>query len=263
MKVCLIQNKPINDKLVNFFNLEKMIPDESFDLLMFPECFNSLYGIEYFEKNAEEIKKNNLTFDFLEKISLKYNKSVVIAGSIPEKYNNKYYNTCTIWKEGKIIDKYRKINLFDNNIPEASFKESKVLSPGKEPCIVETSFGKIGIGICFDIRFNNISNFYAKNKCKIICYPASFTEFTGDLHWELLNRSRAIDSRTYILSCATALNQSNNFKSYGNSIIVSPWGKVLNRLDNNEGIIIQNIDLDEVKNINKQIPVDQNKFNFI
>jgi len=137
------------------------------------------------------------------------------------------------------------------------------LSPGDTPCIIETSFGKIGIGICFDIRFNNISNYYSKNNCKIICYPANFTEYTGKLHWELLNRSRAIDSHTFILSCATAKNDDSKFKSYGNSIVVSPWGQIINNLDNKEGYIIEDLDLNQVNEINLQLPVDQNKLNYI
>lgn len=263
MKICLIQNKPIDDKISNLKKLESLIPDEYFDLLMFPECFNSIYGIDYFKKNAEEIKPNNITYDFLKKLSLKYKKVFIIAGSYPEKNNNKFYNTCTIWNDGKLINKYRKINLFDNNIPNASFQESKILSPGDTPCIIETSFGKIGIGICFDIRFNNISNYYSKNNCKIICYPANFTEYTGKLHWELLNRSRAIDSHTFILSCATAKNDDSKFKSYGNSIVVSPWGQIINNLDNKEGYIIEDLDLNQVNEINLQLPVDQNKLNYI
>jgi len=259
MKICLIQNKPTEDKIYNFEKIEALIPNQKFDLLVLPECFNSPYGIEFFKSNAEEIKPNNLTFDFLKKMSCKYKNSYLIGGSYPELDSNKIYNTCTIWKNGNLISKYRKINLFDNNIPNAAFKESKVLSPGNKPCIIKTDKFNLGIGICFDMRFNQLSNFYAKNKCKIICYPASFTEFTGKMHWELLNKVRAIDSQCFIVSCATAINEKNNFKSYGNSIIVSPWGKIVNKLDNNEGYILEEINLEEAEEIRNVLPINQNK----
>lgn len=261
VKICLIQNCPDYNKSSNFINLYKLIPNKEIDILVLPECFNSPYGIEYFSKYAEKIEEGQESFDFLKGLSLSLIHTYIIAGSIPELDGDKIYNTCTVWKNGKILTKYRKNNLFDIKIPNNEFTESEILSPGDKLSIFDTEWGKIGLGICFDIRFNQISNIYSQNKCNIICYPANFTEYTGNLHWEILNKARAIDSHTFIISCSTARSENDKikFKSYGNSIIVSPWGEVVNKLDNKEGYIYHDIDLDVVNDMRKKLPINQNK----
>ena len=261
VRVCLIQNCPDFDKSKNLINLYKIIPNEKIDILMFPECFNSPYGIEHFENYAEEIKEGNETFDFLKNLSIMYPNTYIIAGSIPELYENKIYNTCTVWKQGNIITKYRKNNLFDVKIPNAEFTESDILSPGDKLAMFETEWGRVGLGICFDIRFNQISNIYSNNNCNLICYPANFTKITGDMHWDVLNKARAIDSHTFILSCSTATSKNDEikFKSYGNSIIVSPWGNILSKLDDKEGILTYDIDMNLVNDMREKIPINQFK----
>lgn len=259
MKICLIQNCPSTNKDHNLVNIYNLIPNKEIDILVFPECFNSPYGIEHFKNFAEELTDGNKTYDFLQNLSKKLNNTYIVAGSIPEKDGDKIYNTSSVWNNGSLIATYRKNNLFDINITESEFKESKVISSGSTLTIFQTPLCKIGIGICFDLRFNQISNIYSKEDCKIIIYPASFTEYTGKLHWSILNQARAIDSHAYIISCATARNDTNKFKSYGHSIMVSPWGDILNELDNKEGYIYQEIDLSLVDNMRQTLPVDQCK----
>lgn len=259
MKVCLIQNCPGFDKDKNLLHIYSLIPKKEIDILVFPECFNSPYGLEYFEKFAEFLSEGNKTYDFLKNLSIELPNTYLIAGSIPEKEDSFIFNTSTIWKNGVLIGKYRKNNLFDNTIKNAEFKESEVISPGSKLTIINTDKCKIGIGICFDLRFNQISNIYSKEGCKIIIYPASFTEYTGKMHWSILNKARAIDSHTFILSCATARSEVNKFKSYGHSIIVSPWGNILSELDNKEGSIYYEIDLKEVDTMRNAIPINQSK----
>ena len=259
MKICLVQNSPVNNKDQNLTNIYNLIPNKEIDILIFPECFNSPYGIEHFKNFAEEIKEGNKTYNFLKDLSLQLNNTYIVAGSIPEKYDDKIYNTSMVWFNGVLIATYRKNNLFDINVTNAEFKESKVISSGSTLTTFQTPFCKVGIGICFDIRFNQISNIYSKEGCKIIIYPASFTEYTGKLHWSILNQARAIDSHTYIISCSTARCETNKFKSYGHSIIVSPWGHILSELDNKEGYLYQDIDLSLVDNMRKTLPVDQSK----
>lgn len=262
MKICLIQNCPGENKDKNLITLFSLIPKKDIDILVFPECFNSPYGLEYFEQNAEELKDGFKTYDFLKDLSKTLCKTYIIAGSIPESDNDCIYNTSTIWKDGKMIDIYRKNNLFDNNIKNAQFKESEVISPGSKLTIFDTEWGKIGLGICFDLRFNQISNIYSTEGCKLIIYPASFTEYTGQMHWSILNKARAIDSHTFIISCSTARSPTNKFKAYGHSLIVSPWGKTINELDEKEGYIYEEIDLNEVTNMRDVLPINQlKKFN--
>ena len=259
MKVCLIQNCPGINKEQNFEKILSLIPNKQIDILIFPECFNSPYGLDFFKVFAEKLQKGEKTYDFIDELSTKLNETYIIAGSIPELDNNIIYNTSTVWKKGKIIAKYRKNNLFDNKIPNVEFKESDIISPGNTLTIFDTEWGKIGLGICFDLRFNQIANLYSKADCKIIIYPASFTEHTGNLHWSILNRARAIDSQLFVLSCATSTNPNNKFRSYGHSMIVDPWGKILNELGSEDGYIYDEINMNTVNNMREVLPVNQNK----
>lgn len=257
VRVRIIQNRPQHDKTFNInMILKNFIKDDDFDILVFPEFFNSPYGIKYFTEYAEELKEGNQTYDALKLFSETYENKYIVAGSIPEKDKDKYYNTCTVWYNGSIICTYRKINLFDINIKKTGvrFSESSVLSPGTTPAMFDTPWGKIGLGICFDLRFNQLANFYARNKCFMIIYPGCFTQFTGNLHWELLLRARAIDSRCFIVGCSTAVNPHLEYKSYGHSMIVAPLGNILGQLDDKVGIINQIIYPDDVKDMRESIP---------
>jgi len=256
VKVRIIQNKPSIEKISNIYDIFCSIKDDDFDILVFPEFFNSPYGIKYFKEYAEELSEGNTTYDALQIKSEILENKYIVAGSIPEKDGDKYYNTCSVWLNGEIICKYRKINLFDIDIKKCGlkFSESSVLSPGLEPAMFDTQWGKIGLGICFDLRFNQLSNYYAKNGCFMIIYPGCFTQYTGDLHWELLLRARAVDSRCYIVGCSTATNYDMEYKSYGHSMIVSPMGEVLSKLDDKEDIIDKDIYPSKSEYMKESIP---------
>ena len=116
VKVRIIQNKPSIEKISNIYDIFCSIKDDDFDILVFPEFFNSPYGIKYFKEYAEELSEGNTTYDALQIKSEVLEDKYIVAGSIPEKDGDKYYNTCTVWLNGEIICKYRKINLFDIDI---------------------------------------------------------------------------------------------------------------------------------------------------
>jgi omega-amidase len=262
----IIQNQPGQDKLVNLKKVRFLIDSNyksSVNFIILPECFNCPYGTVYFKDYAEElaITPKNPTVQMLHEISIDYPSVYIIGGTIPEKDKDKYYNTCTIWINGKIIDTYRKIHLFDINIPDkVNFKESDVLSPGTKPTIVETPYGNIGIGICFDLRFNNLSNYYADKNCHIIVYPGSFTQYTGQLHWELLLRARAVDSQCWVIGVSTALNLELDYHSYGHSMVVEPWGKVTSLdISDQEAVFIEKINIDLCKYFQNNVPIKANK----
>ena len=263
MKIAIVQNMPGFNKTQNLQEIRNLIPKEEFNILVLPECFNSPYGTQYFKEYAENISKlEGETIKFLHELSIEYNTCCIIAGSIPEKFgrddNFKYYNTCTIWKNGQLIDRYRKMHLFDvlDSNGNYVFKESSVLSRGKSPTIVKTPWGNIGIGICFDLRFNELSNYYKKNDCKVIFYPGNFTEWSGSKHWQLLLRSRALDTQCFVVGCSTALNNDMEYKSYGHSLVVNPWGEVLREFSNDINSDIVSIDLNIVNQVKKRIPIN-------
>lgn len=169
----------------------------------------------------------------------------LIGGTIPERdlRDNKLYNTCTIWSpSGDLIAKYRKMHLFDINIPGGiTFKESDVLSPGNRFVIFEVDNCKIGIGICYDIRFSELSRIYRKQGCDVLLFPGAFNMKTGPLHWELLGRARANDNQTFVGLISPSRDASAGYIAWGHSMIIDPWGKVLQSAKEGDEIIVQNV----------------------
>lgn len=138
-----------------------------------PECFNSPYGTSYFPEYAEKIPGDST--QILSKAA-KENKVFLIGGSIPERDGDKLYNTCTVYNpEGTLIAKHRKMHLFDIDIPgKIRFQESETLTPGSGFTTFDTPYCRIGIGICYDIRFSEMAQIYSKRGCKLVVYPGNF-----------------------------------------------------------------------------------------
>ena len=221
--------------------------------------FNCPYSNDKFIEYAEE-ENNSPT---LNEISLlaRQNRVYVLAGSIPEKEGDKLYNTSYLFdKKGDIIAKHRKMHLFDIDVKgKITFMESDVLTAGDDFTIANTEFGKIGIGICYDIRFPELARVMVENGALILIYPGAFNMTTGPAHWELLFRSRALDNQVYCIGVAPALNEDASYHSFGHSIIANPWGEIIAEADEKESLIISEIDLDEIKRIREELPLLKNK----
>ena len=163
-------------------------------------------------------------------------------------------------KTGKIIAKHRKIHLFDIDVKDRiTFKESDVLTAGDDFTVADTEFGKIGIGICYDVRFVELARIMAENGASILFYPGAFNQTTGPAHWELLFRSRALDNQVFCVGVAPALNLDASYHSYGHSIVANPWGEVMVQAGEKEELLICEIDLSEIKKVREEIPVLKNK----
>lgn len=265
MKLGICQIKTTLKKIENINKAREMIIktiNQNVNIILLPECFNSPYGIKYFKEYSESFQENqdNITFMFFKEISELYPDIYFLFGSIPEKDGNNIYNTMAIFYNGILINKYRKIHLYDINITNKhSFKESEVITPGKQPTIIKTPWGNIGVGICYDLRFPKLAEYYRKNNCFLIVYPGSFNMITGKDHWELLQRSRALDNMLFIASCSTARNDGSIYESWGHSMVVNPWGTVIEKLDDKEGIITVDIDINKINDTKQTIPIFNNE----
>jgi len=185
----------------------------------------------------------------------------IIGGSIPERSEGKLYNTCiVISPSGDIIGKHRKVHLFDIDIPgKIRFIESETLTPGDSVTIVETEFCKIGIGICYDLRFPELALKMAKEGCKFLVYPGAFNMTTGPAHFELLQRARAIDNQIYVAAISPARDINATYIAWGHSSVCNPWGEVMVTTDEKEDIIYAEINLNRLEEIRKSIPVIKQK----
>ncbi|GCB67240.1 hypothetical protein scyTo_0012118, partial [Scyliorhinus torazame] len=222
------------------------------------ECFNSPYGTNYFPEYAEKIPGEST--QVLSEVAKEHGIHL-IGGSIPEEDGGKLYNACTVFApNGSMLMKYRKIHLFDIDVPgKICFRESEAFSPGSTMCTFDTPYCKIGIGICYDIRFAELAHVYTKRGCQLLVYPGAFSMTTGPAHWELLQRARAVDNQVYIAAVSPAHNENDSYVAWGHSSVVNPWGEVVAKAGSEETIIYADIDLKYLSDIRQQIPVLKQK----
>ena len=257
-KLALCQMKVIDDKDSNIKNALDMIKtaaENKSDLVILPEMFNCPYDNEKFKEYAEE-KKDSKTLKSM-KEAAKDSNIYVIAGSIPELNDNKLYNSSFIFnRKGEIIGSHRKIHLFDIDIPgKISFKESDTLSAGNQITLIDTELCKIGVAICYDIRFPELLRLMALEGAELIVIPGAFNMTTGPAHWETLIRGRAIDNQLYMVAASPARNEELSYVAYGNSMVADPWGEILVRAGEKEEIIYANIKLSKIKEVRDELPV--------
>ena len=264
--IALCQMQVVDNKEKNIKKaiemIEKAVANNA-DFIVLPEMFNCPYENEKFVEYCEN-ENDSLT---LKKISemAKTNNVYILSGSISEIKNKNIYNTSYLFdKNGEIIAKHQKMHLFDIDVKDKIyFKESDTLTAGNDITVAETDFGKIGIGICYDIRFPELARLMVNEGAELLFYPGAFNLTTGPAHWELLFRARALDNQVYCIGVAPALDNDANYNSYGHSIITNPWGEVVVEGDYEEELLISKIDLDEIKRIREELPLIKNKRNDI
>jgi predicted amidohydrolase len=182
----------------------------------------------------------------------------VVAGSIAEKVATpgKTANTSVvIADDGAIVATYRKIHLFDVDIPDgARYAESEVVVPGDMAIVAPTPLGRIGLSVCYDLRFPELYRKLAGFGAQIITIPAAFTLYTGKDHWEVLIRARAIENLAYVMAPAQVGRHGGNRQTFGNAMIVDPWGVVLARCPDGEGVCVAPYRLDRLMKVRQELP---------
>lgn len=181
----------------------------------------------------------------------------LVGGSICEEEDGRYYNTSYVYDpQGQCVAKHRKMHLFDIDIEGGQyFKESDVLSPGTSLTVFDTPWGRVGLAICFDIRFADMAAAMVDEGAQLLIYPASFNMSTGPRHWELLFRGRAMDGQCYAVGVAPARDENASYVSWGHSLVVNPWAEVVCDLGTAPETRVVSIDLDLVQAVRRQIPL--------
>jgi predicted amidohydrolase len=182
----------------------------------------------------------------------------VLAGSIAEKVDapGKTANTSVlVGDDGEVLAAYRKIHLFDVAIPDgARYAESDSVLPGDQVVVAPTGIGRIGLTVCYDLRFPELYRRLSELGAELLCIPAAFTLFTGKDHWEVLVRARAIENLAYVLAPAQVGRHSANRVTFGNAMVVDPWGVVLARCADREGVCVAPFRRDRLEQVRREIP---------
>ncbi len=162
--------------------------------------------------------------------------SIPLAASTP----NKVLNSCLVFDDsGQQVARYDKIHLFNLELGNESFHEANTIQPGEKIVVVDSPFGRIGLAICYDLRFPEL--FRAMKNTDIIVLPSAFTETTGKMHWEVLVRARAVENLAYVIAAAQGGYHVSGRETHGNSMIVDPWGRVLDRLPRGSGVVLADV----------------------
>ncbi len=178
---------------------------------------------------------------FLSETARQY-KVWLVGGSIPlmASVPDKVLNSCLVFDEqGKQVARYDKIHLFNLELGNERYDEAKTIEPGNQVVVVDSPFGRIGLAVCYDLRFPEL--FRAMKNVDIIVLPAAFTETTGKMHWEVLVRARAVENLAYVVAAAQGGYHVNGRETHGNSMVVNPWGGVLDRLPRGSGVVVAEV----------------------
>jgi len=224
------------------------------DLIVFPEMFCCPYSTASFRAYGEE--EGGEAFTALSRFAAEQG-AYVVGGSVPELDGGRVYNTSYSFdRSGRKIARHRKVHLFDIAVDGGQhFRESDVLSPGEECTVFDTDFGKVGVCICFDLRFQELSREMADRGAGILVVPGAFNMTTGPAHWELHFRARAVDNQVFTVGVAPARDENGPYVSYGNSICADPWGEVVERFGAGETAKTVELDLGRIESIRRQLPI--------
>lgn len=258
MKTALIQYRVMETPEENLKIIEKQVMQaakQGAELVVLPEMCCCYYKNSAFTKYC--MGEDSA---FLRGLSdcAKENGIILAGGTVPETEGDKLYNTCFVFDaKGKILKKVRKAHLFNIAIEGGlNFSESDTFSPGDEAPVIDLGSCKIGIMICFDVRFPEWAE--KMQDADVIIVPAAFSDTTG-VHWETLFKCRALDNQLYMAGCAPAPNLESGYSAYGHSIAVDPWGKVIEQLGKEEEIIIFEVDPSYKMKVREELPVLKNK----
>jgi len=230
-------------------------------LICFPEnCL--LMGLE---KNSlleskEKIEKHALPI--IQKQAKKNSIAVLLGGvSIYQPKKKKFYNRIFFYSDqGRLCATYDKIHLFDTLVTgDAPYRESRTVLPGKKTVVFPWKNTKIGLSICYDLRFPELYRNLAQKGAELIFVPAAFTVPTGKAHWNILTRARAIENLCYIIAPAQSGKHESKRKTYGHSQVIHPWGEVAHELKHKPGIFFVEIDLNFLRKTRKTFPALQHR----
>ena len=226
------------------------------DFIVLPEKWNGIGPPDFLRANAESLDDGE-TVEAMRSWARDH-KVTIVGGSIAERREgrDKISNTSVVFDpDGEIASVYRKIHMFDVEVGGQVYRESESEEPGEEPArVTEVEGWKLGLTVCYDLRFPELYRILAVEGAEVITVPAAFTLFTGKDHWELLLRARAVENQCYVVAANQWGTHGDGKASYGRSMIVDPWGIVLAQAPDEDGIIVAELERARVEEVRRALP---------
>lgn len=270
MKVAAIQmisTRNLQENLTVAGELIQQAAEQGAELIVLPENFALFGQSNMFNEGQAERKGSGPIQSFLSE-QARLAKAYLVGGTLPIAPNSKstvseqvYAACCVFNPEGLVIARYNKSHLFDVKLPDSieNYEESRTLIPGDQPQTVATPWCVMGLAVCYDLRFPEYFRLLVEGGAKLIVLPAAFTYKTGEAHWEVLLRARAIETQSFIIAANQGGQHSAKRHTWGRSMIVNPWGKVISTLGQGQGIVIADIDIEEVDRQRQYMPLRQHR----
>lgn len=254
--VQLNSNEEKDRNLASANDLTRAAAADGAELVVLPEKFNLLGTHEHYADGAEPLDGPTIAWarDTARELGID-----LVAGSIVERRagHEKFSNTCVhVTPDGDIQSVYRKIHMFDVVVGDTEYRESASEEPGDEIVLSELGDGEqLGLTVCYDLRFPELFRILAVRGATVVTLPAAFTRVTGEAHWEILIRARAIENQVFIVAAGQVGMHPENKESFGNSMIVDPWGEVLARVtEDGPGYCIADLDFNRQAEIREKLP---------
>lgn len=266
LSVALVQMTSIDDVAANLEQIKNQIfqihPSLKPRLICLPE--NSLYMRTKEGEAIKALRLNDSVFAELSALARKENFFIHV-GSVPLDIDGKVFNSSVLITDlGGVQASYQKMHLFDIHLEgQKPIRESDVFTHGAKPSTFEIDGWKFGETICYDLRFAELYSQYAKQGVDVILIPSAFLPKTGEAHWDVLMRARAIESQAYVLAAAQGgshIGKNGGVReTYGNSLVVDPWGQVLTRADHSPSVILATLSKERIEVVRRQIPMKSHR----
>jgi deaminated glutathione amidase len=226
--------------------------------VVLPEYFPFIGAGDGARLAARENEGSGPIQDFLASTAQRH-RIWLVGGSIPlfARDPGRLLNTCLVFDDaGRQMARYDKIHLFGFTKGEEHYDEAATIEAGEQVVTVDTPAGRVGLAICYDLRFPELFRAMARlpNPVDLLAIPAAFTDTTGRAHWELLLRARAVENQCYVIASAQGGRHPSGRMTHGNSMIVDPWGEVLARMDKGEGIVAAELDPARIAEVRSSLP---------
>lgn len=243
--------------------LVRLLPEHRPQLVVLPEAFASFGAGEARQQSRAEDIGSGPIQDAVAAIAREHDLWIV-AGTIPIKAGDRYSGASILFdNQGKQVARYNKMHLFDATVEDGtgSYVESKFTKPGSELVVVDTPFGRLGMSVCYDLRFPELFRALREQGAEVIVLPSAFTRVTGKAHWKALLQARAIENQCYVVAPNQGGEHPDGRETWGHSMIIDPWGAVCTEISSDIGVGSVPIELANVSDIRRRMPVEtHNKF---
>jgi len=260
LRAACIQMNSVDDVALNLARAAELLKKASGQgarLVLLPENFAFMGSDDAVKRRMAESEAESHVLDFIAGQAAELGMAIIAGGVLlREDEGEKLRNTCVAFSNtGERLAVYDKMHLFDADVSGEAYRESDMVRAGNTPCGTRIEGWNVGLSICYDLRFPELYRQYSAAGCNLLTVPAAFTAPTGKAHWKPLLRARAIENQCYVMAAGQCGTHPGGRHTWGHSMIISPWGEVIAKLKDGEGVVIADLSRDTLDHIRHQFPV--------